>query len=242
MEETHSYHVGIILDGNGRWAKKRMMPRLMGHNAGFKNVRKIVEAAPTCGVNTLTLYAFAIKNWNRDKEEVDGLWNIFRKFFSKEFDYLMELGCQLRMIGARDRIPQDVMEMIEKAEEKSKDNTGTLVQIALNYDGVDEVARMTKRAIESGVAPEEITQEYVEQNLDTDPDRPLDIMIRTGVKPREGKYSLFRNSSFLAVQFSQAIGVSTETFWPDFTPEELKEIIEYADPGSRLFGGQRKEK
>lgn len=101
---------------------------------------------------------------------------------------------------------------------------------------------MTARAIESGVKPEEITQEYVEQHLDTDPDRPLDIMIRSGVKPSEGKYALFRNSSFLALQFSQAIGVSTETLWPAFTAAELKEIIAYSDPESRLFGGQRKEK
>lgn len=239
MSAPTGYHVAIILDGNGRWATAQGQPRLFGHAAGVKNLTKLALACPDAGVRTLTVYAFAIKNWKRDKTEVDGLWELFFKMVEEEFKTLMENGFRIKLIGNRPGLPANVLESIERIEEQSKDNDRLLLQIALNYDGVEEVARMTKRAIEAGVSATDITQEYVETHLDTDPERPLDIMIRTGAKKHEGKFSLFRNSSFLALQFSQAIGVSTETLWPAFTPEELKEIISYADPDSRLFGGQR---
>lgn len=240
MSNKNGYHVGIILDGNGRFATAQGQPRLFGHAAGVKNLKVVASACPELGVSTLTVYAFAIKNWNRDKEEVDGIWKLYFEMVEKEFQELMAEGVRIKLIGNRPGLPANVLASLEKLEAESKNNDRLLFQVALNYDGVEEVARMTRRAIESGVEPEAVTQEYVEQHLDTDPDCPLDIMIRTGIKPSDGKYTIFRNSSFLALQFSQAIGISTETLWPDFSPEELKEIIDYADPNSRLFGGQRK--
>ena len=245
MESSNSYHIGIILDGNGRWAKQKGMPRLVGHNAGFKNVRKIVEASQKSNVSILTMYAFAIANWNRDKEEVDGLWNIFRKFFSTEFDYMMELGCQCRVIGERSRIPKDVLEMIEEAEEKSKDNTNMIVQVALSYDGVDEVARAVKniaQRVKNGeLDTEEIDQAFIEKSLDTGDQQAPDIVIRTGLPQvdNESGMAIWRSSSFLQLQSAQAVCVSTPVLWPDFSKEDLQAAIQLAKPDDRLFGGQR---
>ena len=247
MEDSHLYHIGIILDGNGRWARAQSRPRLFGHNAGFKNVRKITDAAlETEQISVLTLYAFAIANWKRDKEEVDGLWNIFRTFFEVEFKYMMEQGCHCTMIGARDRIPDDIMQMIEDAEEKSKHNTRMTVQIALNYDGVDEVVRATRelvmRAHKGEIGVDEIDETMLTQTLDTGEQQAPDVIIRTGMSQVENEtgMAIWRSSSFLQLQSSQSVCVSTPVLWPDFSPEDLEAAITFADPGGRLFGGQRK--
>lgn len=242
-------HVGIILDGNGRWARQQMKPRLFGHNAGFKNVRTITDAAADSGVTVLTLYAFAIANWRRDKEEVDGLFDIFRRFFKTEFEYMMEQGYRCRMIGSRDeRVPADVMDMILDAEEKSKNNTGMVVQMALNYDGVDEVTRATQtlaaRVAEGELKAADITQTMIMDALDTGGQQEPDVVIRTGMPQVENErgMAIWRSSSFLQLQSAQSVCVSTPVLWPDFSPEDLKAAIAFADPDGRLFGGQRKEK
>ncbi len=237
--EKQGYHVAMIMDGNGRWATERNRPRLFGHAAGIKTVKEIALKAHEANVHTISLYAFAIANWKRDKDEVDGLWKLFHQFFTGEIEELLNEGVRVKVVGNRAGLPADVLERIEDVEERSKDNDGLFLQVALNYDGVEEVARMVKTAIASGIPAEEIDQEYVENNLDTDGDNPPDIMIRTGIKAPTDKLAIFRHSSFLTVQFAQSIGISTTTLWPDFSIEELKEAITYADPDARLFGAQR---
>lgn len=241
MEQKEGYHIGLIMDGNGRWATAQGQPRLFGHKAGVETVLSIVRAAPEAGVHTITLFAFAIANWKRDREEVDGLWALFMEFLVTMLDELLQEGVRFRLIGDASGLPENVLKAGKDTEERSKNNTGTLLQVALNYDGVDEVARLLKRAVTAGVSSEEITSEYVLNNLDTEAGNNPDVVIRTGMKERVGRFSYWRSSAFLPLQSAQSVCVGTETLWPDFTPDELVEIISFADPDSRLFGSQRIE-
>jgi undecaprenyl diphosphate synthase len=242
MEMKKGLHVGIVLDGNGRWATQQGKERLEGHAAGVATVKTIVRACPEAGVATITLFAFAIANWKRNKSEVDGLWILFLQFLQTNIQELMDEGVRIRIIGDRSGLPTGVLTEAEAAEERSKTNTGTTLQIALNYDGVDEVARMVKTVIENEVPAEEITSEYIQSHLDTEAGDDPDLVIRTGMPGAQDGMSQWRGSAFLSLQSVQSVCVSTTTLWPDFTSEHLKEIIEYADLDTRLFGGQRKEK
>lgn len=232
-------HIGIIMDGNGRFATKQGLPRLSGHNAGVQAVREIVKSCPAHGIHAITLYAFAIANWKRDKEEVDGLWLIFHTFISQDVQELIDQGVQVVVIGNRAGLPDDVRLAVEKVEEASKENTAFLLQIALNYDGVDEVARMLQRAIADRIAEKEATVAYVRTHLDTHAGNEPDIVIRTGMPAPQNGLGVWRSSAFLPLQSVQSVCVSTDVLWPDFTIDHLKEIIDFANPDARLFGGQR---
>jgi len=239
MKQKDGYHGRLIMDGDGRWATAQGAPRLVGHKAGVDTVLSIVKAAPEAKVHTITLFAFAIANWKREKNEVDGLWALFMEFLVTTLDELLDEGVRFRLIGDASGLPKNVRDAGKDAEERSKNNTGTLLQVALNYDGVDEVTRLLKRALSAEVTPEDVTSEYVLSNLDTEADNNPDVVIRTGMKERAGRFSYWRSSAFLPLQSAQSVCVGTETLWPDFTTEELKEIISFADPDSRLFGSQR---
>lgn len=232
-------HIAIILDGNGRWATRQGLPRLAGHKQGIETFREIVRICPELSINTLTVYAFAIANWKRNQEEVDGLWELFRTFFEHDVAELLENDVRVRVIGRRDGLPEDVLKLIEDVEARSKDNQAALVQIALNYDGIDEVARLLQKAIAEGVTPEEVDSEYILNHLDTESGNEPDIVIRTGMPSPEGELAVWRGSSFLPLQSTQSVCVSTTTLWPAFTKEHLEAIIQFADPDARLFGGQR---
>lgn len=233
-------HIGIIMDGNGRWATLRSLPRLSGHNAGVQAVKTLVRACPEAGIGTVTLFAFAIANWRRDKEEVDGLWEIFHEFFVKDLQELMAEGVRVIVIGNKNGLPSSVRAETDKIEKESENNNGLLLQIALNYDGVDEVARLVQKAIINNVAAEDVTPEFVRMHLDTQPGNEPDIIVRTGMERPRDDMSIWRSSAFLPIQGAQSVCVSSCVLWPDFTIEHLKEIVEFADPDSRLFGGQRK--
>lgn len=233
-------HIGIIMDGNGRWATARNLPRLAGHTAGVEAVKELVRACPSLGVTTMTLFAFAIANWKRDKEEVDGLWAIFHEFISRDLQELITEGVRIKVIGDRNGLPEDVKEAVVKVERESKDNSKNFLQIALNYDGVDEVARMVKKILLDKITPEEVDAQYVMSHLDTEAGNDPDIIVRTGIPASIDGMSQWRSSAFLPLQSVQSVCVSSEVLWPDFTPDHLKKIIAYADPDSRLFGGQRK--
>ncbi len=235
-------HLGIILDGNGRFATAQNQPRLFGHEAGIKTLKQIAEACPALGIKTLTVYAFAIANWKRDKAEVDGLWFLFRQMFQNELQELAQAGIRIRVIGKQDNLEPDIQQLCAEIEEQTKDNKTSLLQIALNYDGVDEVARLVQRVVREGVSAEAITADYIKNHLDTEAGDEPDIIIRTGMPAPQGELGLWRSSSFLLLQSAQSVCVSTTTLWPNFTIDHLREIIQYADPDSRLFGGQRKEK
>lgn len=233
-------HVGIIMDGNGRWATSRGLPRLSGHQAGVEAVKTLVRACPDLGVHTMTLFAFAIANWKRDKEEVDGLWKIFDAFFAEHLQELIDDGVRVLVIGNRAGLLENTLKEVVEAEESSKHNTKFLLQVALNYDGVDEVARMVQKTITKGVSVDEITVEYIENNLDTQAGNEPDIIIRTGMPRAQDGMSVWRSSAFLPLQSAQSVCISSEILWPDFTPKDLQNVIAYADPDSRLFGGQRR--
>jgi len=234
-------HIALILDGNGRFATAQNQPRLFGHEAGIKTLKRIAESCPTLGVKTLTVYAFAIANWKRDKEEVDGLWTLFRAMFQNELQELDKAGVRIRVIGKRDNLEPDIQKLCADIEEQTKHNQTSLLQIALNYDGVDEVARLVQKIVRDGVKAEVITADYIRTHLDTEPDNEPDIIVRTGMPAPQGELGMWRSSSFLLLQSAQSVCVSTTTLWPDFSVDHMREIIEYADPDSRLFGGQRKQ-
>lgn len=239
MDQKEGYHIGLVMDGNGRWATQKGEPRLFGHVQGAETMFRLIEDAQTANVHTLTVFAFAIANWKREQDEVDGLWSLFLDFFASHLDQFIADSIRFRLIGDRAGLPEDVLRASEDAEERSKDNTGLLLQIAMNYDGVDEVARMMRTAIKNRVAPEEVTSEYILSHLDTEAENNLDILVRTGMKGRDQRFSYWRSSAFLPLQSAQAVCVGTTILWPDFSIKELKEIIAFADPESRLFGGQR---
>jgi undecaprenyl diphosphate synthase len=247
MMKDSSYHIGIILDGNGRWAKNHNKPRLFGHKTGSRNVRKVVGACIDLqNIHALTIYAFAIANWRRDENEVTGLWEIFRHFFKSELEHMYKLGVSIRMIGDRTGVPKDVLVLIKKAEAKSKENKQLILQVALNYDGVDEVVRATKKITQQvcygEVSVSNIDATLLHKNLDTAGIPNPDIIIRTGMEQSENKtgMTLWCSSSFLQLQSAQAVCVSTPVLWPDFSPEDLEAAIVFAKPDERLFGGQRR--
>jgi len=232
-------HIGIIMDGNGRWATQKDKPRLFGHAAGVQTVIDVVGQCPSLGIHTVTLFAFAIANWKRDKYEVDGLWKLFHHFISNTAQELLQKGTKIIFIGNREGLPEEIRIAAEQLEEDSKNNNAILLQIALNYDGVDEVARMMQRAIAEGVKVEDVTVEYIQTHLDTQTDNEPDIIIRTGMPASQSDMSVWRSSGFMSIQSVQSVCVSTPILWPDFTLIHLKKIIEYAKPDDRLFGGQR---
>ncbi|MFT7507740.1 MAG: undecaprenyl diphosphate synthase [Acidimicrobiales bacterium] len=237
--EKQSLHVGIIMDGNGRWAVQQGKQRLEGHAAGATTMLNLIKESTECGVHTFTVFAFAIANWKRDNSEVDGLWVLFIQFLEANLQELIDDGVCFRLIGDRGGLPANVLAASIDAENRSEHNDKTVLQIALNYDGVDEVARMTKGAMENGISVEDIDTTYVRSHLDTQVGNEPDILIRTGMPEACDGMSVWRGSGFLPVQSAESVCVSTETLWPDFTPEHLKKIIAYAKPKDRLFGGQR---
>ncbi len=233
------YHIAAIMDGNGRWASAQGLPRLQGHTAGVATVKTLLRELRDAPVHTFTLFAFAIANWKRDKEEVEGIWQLLQHFLEHDTQELMDAQIRIRVIGDKSGIPGQVRKTIEAVEKRSQENEGLLLQIALNYDGVDEVARLLKRTLHAGVDPNRIDTEYVRTHLDTEACNEPDIVIRTGMKERKGKFSYWRSSAFLPLQSAQSVCVGSTTLWPDFSIKELQEIIDFADPDSRLFGGQR---
>lgn len=227
------------MDGNGRWAQSRNLPRLKGHEVGVETLQEIVRVCPSLGVDTLTLFAFAIANWKRDRPEVDGLWSLFHLFFTQHIHELIAEGVRIKILGSRKNLSKEILADIEKAEADSKDNSKFLLQVALNYDGIDEVARMVQQAIDTNVASQEITSSYVLSHLDTMPGNDPDIIIRTGMPEAQRGMSVWRSSSFLPLQSVESVCVSTVVLWPDITKEHIEEIITFAHVEQRLFGGQR---
>jgi undecaprenyl diphosphate synthase len=246
-DTTRGLHVGFIMDGNGRFATSSGNPRLYGHTEGIEAVKRVVRACPQLGITTMSLFAFAIANWKRDKEEVEGLWRLFKLFFERDAEELLSSGVRVRVIGDKDGIPEDVRTLIDDIEDRSKMNTTLLLQIALNYDGLDEVVRAFRKMateVASGVRPaDSIGADEVMSALDTNDAPVLDVVIRTGMQEADPEHglSIWRSSAFMPLQALQAVCVSSTVLWPAITVEHVKEALVYARPEDRLFGGQRKE-
>ena len=226
-------HVAIIMDRNGRWAKKRLLPREAGHVAGVSAVREVVRAATDIRLEYLTLFAFSSENWKRPKTEVSALMGLFRGYFRSDLNELHERGVRVRIIGSRDRVAPDILKMIEEAEHRTVNNTGLNLTFAFDYGGQEEIANaareLARAAKEGRLDPETITTELFASRLFTGGLPEPDLLIRTG-----GEHRL---SNFLLWQSSYAELLFVDTLWPDFGRNELLEALENFAQRERQFGG-----
>ncbi len=220
-------HVAIIMDGNGRWAKKRMLPRLAGHRKGIEAVRTVSRAARDIGIEVLTLYAFSSENWRRPAEEVSDLMGLLRHFIRTDLDELADNNVRLRVIGDHHAFTPDLVALIEGALARTAANTGSTLVIGLNYGSQDEIVRAARKL--AGQAPEAITAESLEAALDTAGLPPVDLLIRTSGEQRL--------SNFMLWQAAYAEFLFVETLWPDFGKDELASALAVFAARERRFGG-----
>ena len=223
---TGARHVAIIMDGNGRWAKKRHLPRAVGHQRGVEAVRRLVKAARAMKLQALTLYAFSTENWRRPEDEVNALMGLLKRFILSDIDDFAADNVRLKIIGNYKALPADVVELIEGALARTADNTGQVLAVALNYGAQDEIARAAQKAAEKGP----ITPEAIAAELDTADLPPLDLLIRTSGE--------VRLSNFLLWQAAYAEMWFTDVLWPDFTPAHLEEALTAFAQRERRYGGR----
>jgi undecaprenyl diphosphate synthase len=229
IPEAVPTHVGIIMDGNGRWANRRGLPRLAGHHAGTENVRRITIACADAGVECLTIYAFSTENWRRPADEVFGLMRLLAQRIDKEAAELHRNNVQIRHIGSLEGIQPRLADRVRAAVSLTRQNTGLVLNVAFNYGGRQEITRAVQRALASGVTPEDLTEDVIDQYLDTAGLPDLDLVIRTGGE--------FRLSNFLLWQAAYAEYYSTPICWPDFGREELYQAFAEFGRRVRRFGG-----
>ena len=226
-------HVGIIMDGNGRWAKKRGLPRSVGHTYGAKTFKSITRYISRCGVKYLTLYAFSTENWKRPLEEVNALMKIFRQYLIDSLTDFREDDIKVNFIGDRSAFAKDIIDLINETEEVAKDRKGMQLNIAMNYGGRDEILTAVKAlctdARDSGLDISSITEEDISRRLYTAGQPDPDLIIRTG-----GEHRL---SNFMLYQAAYAEFYSTDTLWPDFDNDEFDKAVLEFNKRSRRFGG-----
>ena len=222
-------HIAIILDGNGRWAKKQNRPRTFGHKEGAENVIRIARSAKKFGVKTLTLYAFSTENWKRPAKEVGFLMDLLIKFVNSKIYELMAEDCKLNFLGDITKLPKKTREACELALDKTKDNKSLVINIALNYGGRDELVHSFKEIMKKGYGSDEITEELISDNLYTSGQADPDLLIRPGGE--------LRLSNFLVYQLAYTELYFTEVLWPDFTEDDLREAIVAFTKRDRRYGG-----
>lgn len=226
-------HVAIILDGNGRWAKKRHLPRNAGHAAGSKNVEKICKAAWEMGIEYVTMYAFSTENWSRPQKEVDALMKLLYQYLSDCLKTSKKNNMQVRVIGDITRLAPDLQERIRELEEYSSANTGLHFQVALNYGGRDEISRTIKKIAsdvkQGNLGLEKIDEALITNYLDTRGIPDPDLLIRTSGEQRLSNYLLW--------QLAYAEFYFTDVLWPDFSKEDLEEAVLFYQNRDRRFGG-----
>jgi undecaprenyl diphosphate synthase len=222
-------HVAIIMDGNGRWAKARWLPRAAGHRAGVSVLTPLLEAAGEVGVEALTLYAFSTENWGRPETEVDSLMTLFLETAKGKVPELNERGARLRFLGRRGHLTEAVQTAIGEAEELTRENDRLHVYIALNYGGRAEIVDAARRMMEDGLSPEEVDEATFASYLYAPEVPEVDLVIRTSGE--------LRISNFLLWQIAYAEFYVTETLWPDFSPEEFRRAIDSYAARSRRRGG-----
>lgn len=232
MQETPR-HVAIIMDGNRRWAKKRNLPDIIGHQQGIKSIEKVLEAAKDTGVKILTLYTFSTENWKRSKEEIDTLLSLLERYLDREYKKLIKNNIRLTTIGRMDRLRPDLVEKIKKVKDLTKENSALVLNLALDYGSRDEIAGASRRiALDIGsgkIKIEDINEELFSKYLYTGELPDPDLLIRTGGD--------FRVSNFLLWQISYSEVYVTKKLWPDFGKKEFKEAILTYRKKERRFGG-----
>jgi undecaprenyl diphosphate synthase len=226
-------HIGIIMDGNGRWAKKRNLPRSAGHNAGGKTFRKITRYCSDIGVKYLTVYAFSTENWKRPKEEIDALMKLFKDYLEEALKDFKDDSIVVRFIGDKTPFDDDLKALMKENEEGSKDRDGMVLNIAMNYGSRDEIVRCVKNIAtdvkNNKIDVESIDEQLISDNLYTANQPDPDLIIRPS-----GEY---RISNFLLWQSAYTEFVIMNTLWPDFTPSDLDEAIKIFNQRNRRFGG-----
>ena len=222
-------HIAIIMDGNGRWARSRRMPRLFGHRAGVEALHRVVDACGRLGVPMLTVYAFSTENWTRPQDEVSGLMRLLADSFIRYLDRLIEAGVRIRHLGRTDRLPSDLLARIQEAEVITAGNQRLQLNVALNYGGRAEVVDAIRRLAACGVDLTQVTEDQITANLYTAGLPDPDLIIRTGGE--------VRMSNFLLWQSAYAEYYATETFWPDFGESELRQALATYASRQRRFGG-----
>ena len=222
-------HVAIIMDGNGRWAISRGLPRLAGHRAGTENLRRIITACVEFGIKYLTIYAFSTENWGRPREEVDGLMHILEDVIDRELAELNKEGVQLRHIGRLERLDPKLQEKVLEAIELTKSNDRLILNVAFNYGGRDEIVCAIQRIINDGVKPEQVNSDLVSQYMFTAGVPDPDLIIRTSGE--------LRVSNFMIWQGAYSEWYVTSVYWPDFNKEELQKALDTFVQRDRRFGG-----
>ncbi|MBP5408384.1 MAG: di-trans,poly-cis-decaprenylcistransferase [Bacilli bacterium] len=225
MSNVLPNHVAIILDGNGRWAKKRLMPRTFGHKVGSDNLVELAKYCNRIGLKNLTVFCFSTENWSRPSDEVKFLMALLKDVFERIFKKMDE-GIKIKVVGEKENLSQDILDIIEKVENKTKDNTGLNLNIAFNYGSRDEIIHAVKEMVEN---KEEITKENLSKHLYVG---DVDLLIRTSGEERI--------SNFLLWQISYSELYFTDVYWPDFNSKEFDKAIEAYNKRNRRFGGLNK--
>jgi undecaprenyl diphosphate synthase len=225
-ESKGARHVAIIMDGNGRWAKARHLPRVVGHQRGVEAVRQLVRAARDMGLEALTLYAFSTENWRRPEDEVSSLMGLLKRYIQDDLEEFVANNVRLRIIGDYSALSADIVALLDDALARTAANDGTTLVVALNYGAQDEIARAAAKAAAKGA----ITPASIEAELDTAGLPPLDLLIRTSGE--------VRLSNFLLWQVAYAEMVFVDTLWPDFSPEHLQAALVDFAARERRYGGR----
>ena len=228
VERPLPTHIAIIMDGNGRWAKNRKMPRSAGHVAGAKTFKNIARYCNKIGLKYLTVYAFSTENWKRPEDEVKGIMNLLRDYL-KDAENFKDENIRVRFLGNLEPLDEDIKALIKKNEEGSRDATGLNLNIAINYGGRDEITNAVKSIVASGIEPQDITEATISDYLYTSGMPDPDFIIRPS-----GEYRL---SNYLIWQSAYAEYWFSDVLWPDFTPKHLERAIEEFNKRNRRFGG-----
>ena len=226
-------HVAITMDGNGRWAQQRKLPRTAGHDQGLHTVKRIVKLASDLGIKYLTLYVFSTENWKRTEKEVGFLMNLIHIHLCGELDFYKQNGIKINHIGDIDSLPDSIKKDIKEAIEDTKDFTGMTLNLAINYGGRDELLRGIKKIINNKINENEITEQLISSFLDMPQSPDVDLLIRTGGEKRL--------SNFLLWHIPYAEQIYTDTLWPDYTDEEFIKNIEDFSHRNRRFGAEKTE-
>ena len=226
-------HVAITMDGNGRWAQQRKLPRTAGHDQGLHTVKRIVKLASDIGIKYLTLYVFSTENWKRTEKEVGFLMNLIHIHLCGELDFYKQNGIKINHIGDIDSLPDSIKKDIKEAIEDTKDFTGMTLNLAINYGGRDELLRGIKKIINNKINENEITEQLISSFLDMPQSPDVDLLIRTGGEKRLSNFLLWH------IPYSEQI--YTDTLWPDYTDEEFIKNIEDFSHRNRRFGAEKSE-
>ncbi len=221
-------HIAIIMDGNGRWAAARGLPRLAGHRAGTENLRRVIRACVEFGIQYLTIYAFSTENWGRPKDEVQGLMQIVEDVIDKELDELNKEGVQLRHIGRLEHVNPSLRDKVLSAVELTRNNTRLKLNIAFNYGGRDEIVCAIRAMLKDGVKPEDVNEPLISQYMFTAGIPDPDLIVRTSGE--------MRISNFLIWQSAYSEWYVTDSYWPDFDKEELRKALVDYNQRERRFG------